>query len=132
MATTSEKNLRDYRDVDFSFLPHPETKNVLVKTKINAIKQSIINLMTLKRNDKPFHPEIASPIYEFLFDNVGVIEQLVLESAVTSYLKRYEPRAKIISVDINVFHDTIDTTITFTALNVTEPFTVNFLINRLR
>lgn len=132
MATLT-KSGRDYKDVDFSFQAHPETKNVLVKTKLNAVKQSVFNLLTLRSGDKPFHPEIKSPIYGYLFDNMSSVERLILEGEVSRYLNNYEPRLRVDSVKIS-FTDpnSINCYISGTVINILEPFTVNILINRIR
>ena len=132
MATLTKPS-REYRDVDFSFNSHPETKNLLVKTKLNAVKQSVVNLLTLRKGDKPFHPEIKSPIFDYLFDNITAVERLILEGEVSRYLTNYEPRLRVDSVKI-FFTDpnSINCYITGTVLNILEPFTVNILINRLR
>ena len=133
MATILTKPGREYKDVDFSFVSHPETNNVLVKSKANAVKQSVINLLTLKQGDKPFHPEIRSPIYSYLFENFNVLEKIVLEGEIKNYLTNYEPRLEVTSVTITQPNSNfLNCEITGTIINLTEPFSVNLLIDRLR
>lgn len=127
------KTSREYVDFDFTFTKHPITNNVSVKKNINAVKQSITHLMTLKEGDKPFHPEIKSPIYQYLFENASMITQIVLEDEVQRYLTTYEPRMKIIKVTISFPNpNAISCDVYGEIINITEPFTVNVLINRLR
>lgn len=127
------KDAREYIDLDFAFLLHPVTKNVSIKKKSNAVKQSVMNLMQLKGSEKPFHPEIKSPIYDYLFENASPVMQIVLENEIIKYLSIYEPRLDIESVDIS-FPDinSLNCTIVGYIVNLQEPLTVNILIDRLR
>lgn len=127
------KSKREYIDLDFSFDSHPITKNVSIKKNINSIKQSIIRLLMLKEGDKPFHPEIKSPIFGYLFENASSILRVVMEGEVRKYLEIFEPRVYIEQVKI-FFPDpnAIDCRVTGTIINVSEPFTVSVLVDRLR
>lgn len=131
--TTIYKSSREYVDFDFSFEKHPITNNVSIKKAINSIKQSILHLLRLKAGDKPFHPEIKSPIYDYLFENSSVIVQVVLEGELRKYINVYEPRIQVSDVKVS-FPDknTIMCNITGTIINMSEPFSVNILVDRLR
>lgn len=133
MTTLIKQTAREYKDMSFSMAAHPETNNLLLKTNVNAVKQSVVNLLTLMKGDKPFHPEINSPIYKYLFGNAGIIEKVVLESDISSYLNTYEPRLRLISVVVSFSSPNhIECTIVGELINTYEPITVNVLINRLR
>jgi len=132
MSTTLTRT-RDYIDLDFAFEQHPITKNVSIKKKINAVKQSIINLLTMREGDRPFHPEIKSPIYGFLFENASIVIKVVLESEIKKYLSVYEPRIEISFIEISFpDNNTIACSIAGQIINMSEPFTVNILVDRLR
>jgi phage baseplate assembly protein W len=127
------KRSREYVDVDFSFGNHPLSKNLLIKKEKNAVKQSIIHLMTLKEGDKPFHPEIKSPIYTYLFEPATSIVQVVLAGEVKNYLSIFEPRVLIKYVRISYpTPNDISCEIYGEIINISEPFNVNILINRIR
>jgi uncharacterized protein len=127
------KTTREYVDLDFSFARHPVSNNVSLKKTVNAVKQSIRHLMMLRSGDKPFHPEIKSPIYDYLFDNMSSITQVVLESETRKYLEVYEPRVTLTQVRVS-FPDanSINCDIAGVIINLSTPFTVNILVNRLR
>ncbi len=130
---TLYKNTREYVDVDFAFTRHPDSHNVAIKRNVNAVKQSVINLLLLKEGDKPFHPEIKSPIFGFLFETTSMIEKIVLEGEVLKYLNRYEPRVQIESVVISFDSpNAISCSVTGEVINLQQPFDVNILINRIR
>lgn len=130
---TLVKQSREYIDLDFSFAKHPISNNVAVKKNVNSVKQSILNLMQLKSGDKPYHPEIKSPIYDYLFENASPVMQVVLEGEVINYLNYYEPRASITSVSISFPNvNAIICNIVGTIVNTNEPFNVSVLVDRIR
>ena len=133
MSTILTKQIRNFTDIDFSFAKHPITNNVTIKKDVNAIKQSVINLLTLREGDKPFHPEISSPIHLFLFENFSLVTSIVLESEIKKYLNIYEPRVNVESVDLSQSStNDLRVVLTCTITNTSEPFVVNVLIERLR
>lgn len=133
MATTLLKAAKEYVDLDFSMVLHPITGNVPIKKQVNAVKQSILHLMRLKAGDKPFHPEIKSPIYSYMFDNASPIMGVVLEDEVKLYLRTYEPRVRVDSVEVSFpSTNSIRCNIQGEIINIKEPFTVFVLIDRIR
>lgn len=131
--TTLYSSSREYIDLDFSFTMHPISKNVSIKKTINSVKQSIIHLLKLKEGDKPFHSEIKSPIYNYLFENTSVIVQVVLEGEIRKYINSYEPRVYVKSVRVSFTdNNTIACNIVGELINLSEPFNINILIDRLR
>ena len=133
MVTLNKLTSRDYKDIGFGMSVHPDTRNLFVKTNLAAVKQSVINLMTLTRDIKPFHPEIRSPLYSYLFENFGILERAVLEGEIRSYLGRYESRLKIEKIILaQSTPNSIDCTIEGSLVNSFEPFIVNVLVDRLR
>lgn len=133
MTTVLNKKVRDYKDFSFIFETHPETNNLLVKTNAASVRQSVINLLTLHKSDKPFHPEISSPVYGFLFENIGLLEKVVIESSVKKYLGNYEPRLSVSQVIFELTDtNSMSLTVKGSIINLLEPFTVNVLISRIR
>lgn len=125
--------IREYIDADFLFNKHPMTDNLTIKKNVNAVKQSVLHLLQLKKWDKPFHPEIYSPVYDFLFDNISAVSQVVIESEIIKYLNRHEPRLIIESVDVSFPNpNEIQCTVSGEIINISTPITITTLINRLR
>lgn len=133
MSTTINVTTRDFVDFDFTFSRHPLTDNLTVKKNVNAVRQSILNLLRLKKGDKPHHPEIYSPVGDYLFENASAAMKLVLEGEIMNYLNQYEPRIDITNVQVD-FPDVngIDVSVFGTLLNTTSPVTINILIERTR
>lgn len=127
------KPFREYIDLDFSFDKHPLTKNVSIKKTVSSVRQSILHLLLLKSGDKPFHPEIKSPIYDYLFENGSSVLQVVLEGEVKKYLAVFEQRVQVTRVKVTFpSPNEIACQIDGVIINLSEPITVNILVNRLR
>jgi phage baseplate assembly protein W len=133
MSATILVSTREFKDVDFSFAKHPASYNILVKKNSNAVRQSVMHLLRLRSGDIPFHPEIRSPIYEFMFDNATSVAKIVMESEVRKYLEVYEPRLLVDDVKVT-FEDnnSINCVISGTIINVSSPITINVLVNAIR
>lgn len=124
---------KEYVDLDFLFLQHPVSGNVSLKKKDNAVKQSVMNLMQLRAGDKPFHPEIKSPLYDYLFETPSPVMQVILEGEVVKYLTEYEPRFVVDIVRITFpSANSMNCVIVGNIINIQETITINVLIDRLR
>jgi phage baseplate assembly protein W len=133
MSATVLISSREYIDLDNVFTRHPLTNNVAIKKGVNAVKQSIRNLMLLKKGEKRFHPEIYSPIYDLFFENADATMKIVLESETARYLAVYEPRFELSSVKVTFPNpNEISVEISGTVINLQVPITINILAERLR
>jgi phage baseplate assembly protein W len=124
---------REYIDVDNTFQKHPANGNLAIKKRSNSVRQSVMNLLTTRKGDKPFHPEIYSPIYDYLFELGTVTSAVLLEKEIVSYLTAYEPRLVLYSVTVT-FPAThyLNCEISGEIINTLEPFNVSLLVDRLR
>ena len=130
---TLNRQVKEYVDLDFIFGAHPVTSNLYLKKSINSVKQSIMHLLRLRTGDKPFHPEIKSPIYDFLFESPSVIVQVVLEGEIKKYLNVYEPRVIVHTVNVSFPNpNAVSCDIVGEIINTEEAFTVKILVDRLR
>ena len=128
-----QRPVREFVDIDFMFAKHPETGNLMLKRKQNAVKQSVMHLLQLRKGDKPFHPEIYSPIYEFMFELASPAIKFTLQAEIQKYLSAYEPRLNVQSVDVSFpSANAIQCDITGVLVNTTEPFTITYFVDRIR
>ena len=56
----SDRNVRQYTDLDLFFNKKATSKDISKVTDIQAVKRSVRNLVLLNHYEKPFHPEIGS------------------------------------------------------------------------
>jgi len=92
-------------DLDLNFEAHPNTADVSKLTGENAVKRSLRNLFNLNRFDKPFHPEITADIRSLLFENSNPFLETDLKEKLVKLANRYEPRANITKVSVNLTPD---------------------------
>lgn len=89
-----------YRDIDLSLKKHPLTRDVATVTDEAAIKFALRNLLKLAPYDKPFSPQITSPLYGLLFEPVDRVTATVLETGLQFLVEDYEPRVEAVSVRV--------------------------------
>lgn len=85
---------RVYADLDNSFSVHPIYNDVLPLIDLDAVKQSLKNLLLTNTYDRPFQPNIGSNIRNLLFENASILVELELEDKIKKTIARYEPRIR--------------------------------------
>lgn len=125
---------RQFKDIDLNFTAHPVTGDIVKKTDVNAVKQSISNLVSTRHYESLFDPALGSNIHALLFENLTEIVKFTIEEELKVLIRNFEPRAEILNVIINEQPDTntIEASIIFTIINITEPQTLNLLLERVR
>lgn len=125
---------RTYKDLDLDFLPHPIKKDIGKKVDANAIVQSLKNLILLNHYEKPFHPEIGSNVRKMLFEPVDSVTANLLSKEITDVINNFEPRVKLenVRVEENFDGNGFDVTMTFFIVNLPNPISVSFFLERLR
>ena len=128
------RNTRTFTDLDLNFFAHPVTKDVTTKVDEQAIKASVRNLILTSNYEKPFHPEIGSPIKSLLFEPATPLLPVLIQKAIQQTIKNYEPRVQLIDVIANLSADSnsIYVTVEFVIINTTRPITIDLLLNRTR
>jgi len=131
MAT---RNTRTFSDFDLNFIANPATGDIAKKYDENAIKQSIKNLVMTNHYERPFHPEIGSQVTALLFEPYTPMLSSMVQRAIIQTIENFEPRVKLISVDVNMNPDnnTVYVSITFRIINTQVPLTVDFTLLRTR
>ena len=100
----------------------------------DAVKTSVMNLVLTKYYERPFHPEIGCNVTAMLFENISSITALSIQRSIEDAIQNFEPRVKLQSVVVNPNYEGNGYTvnITFYVLNIAQPQTVTFFLERLR
>lgn len=126
--------LVNYRDLDLNFFRHPVTNDVSSVSDTEAIKRSVRQLLSFKRYEKPFHPEINAGVYDSFFDPMNSLQVEGLKDMIKALIHKHEKRVILNQVGINQNLDSneIDVTLYFTVINLQTPlnFTVSLVRNR--
>jgi len=134
MANQSIKTSRVYKDIDLAFGVNAFSKDLNAKLDVNAVKQSIKNLVLTQPGERPFHPEIGSQIHALLFENMYPGIEQSIKARILDVLNTYEPRCQV--NDILCFADydrgDYDVTIFFHVVGINEPQELEVALKRLR
>lgn len=130
--TFERKNL--FKDFDISFSNNPITGDIGTKSDINAINQSVENLINTNYYERPFNPTFGCNIRGLLFELADPITIEDLRSAIKETLENHEPRISIINLfiedmqDKNAYH--INLQYNIISQNIVNNF--NTVLKRLR
>tara|TARA_Y100001972_G_C7485254_1_gene246379 strand:- start:71 stop:502 length:432 start_codon:yes stop_codon:yes gene_type:complete len=94
----SDRNVRQYADLDLFFGKKASNNDVSEITDIQAVKRSIRNLVLLNTFEKPFHPEISSGVRDMLFELMTPVNAAILSRKVQDVIENFEPRARLVAV----------------------------------
>ena len=130
-------SVRKYVDIMNSLQIHPLSKDVVTVSDEVSIQQSLVNLIMLRTDEKPFHPEIVSGVQQYLFEPMNDVTSKLIEKSIETVVRRYEPRVELIGAvaipeeDKNQY----DVTLVYRLQNSPEPVAVqelNFFMERRR
>lgn len=124
---------RLYLDLDLTFT-QTATKDVAKRVDVNAVKQSLKNLLFIRRGEKPFRPEIGSDLHKVLFEPMDFLTVDLMRDVIKDVIKKFEPRVTLQDVEINPQYDTnsYDVILYFYVVGILEPVTFNLNLQRLR
>ena len=121
-----------YTDISDSAV-HPISGRAVLATDIDAIKNSIRNIILTPKGTRAFNPTFGTKIQLLLFEHPTPVTAIAMESEIKTALQSLEPRVKIqrVSVFNRSFDTDYDVTIVFIAGYAPEE-EVSFTLNRLR
>ena len=134
MATVISSSSRQYKDLDLNFLIHPVRKDINKHKDEMAVINSIKNLMMTNHYERPFQPDLGSNVRRLLFENLDKITAISMEREIRQVVENYEPRAQIKTLDIlpDVDNNGFSVRMEFYIMNMTDPITINFFLERVR
>lgn len=124
---------RIYKDLDLSFA-QTTSKDVAKRIDVNAVKQSIKNLLLTRPGERVFQPNIGSDLYRILFEPMDPITVEGLKDVITYCINNFEPRVKLQEVAVNPNYDenSYDISIYFYVIGIYTPVTFNLTLQRIR
>ena len=124
---------RIYKDIDLSFAKRPDG-DVYKKQDAAAVKQSVKNLLLTNSTEKPFSPDFGADLNNFLFNLDTEFDADLLEERIIQKVDQFEPRARVVNVELRINGDyhSVTATVTFRILSTNEEDTVELNITRLR
>lgn len=132
--TIYSKGTTTFKDLDISFMKNPNTGDLLVKTDVEAIKQSIKNLVFLNFGDYALRPLFGGNVRSQLFEPATQLTEDNIKRSITRVLQ-YEPRAEVLDVRINSSKfdsNMLDVTIVFNIVNAETVVELPIILKRTR
>lgn len=123
-----------YSDLPLTLVIHPNTRDIVPLSDLDAIKQSVKNLVLTNFGERLFRPDAGGNVTSLLFENVSMFTEIVIRDEIKKVLASYEPRIRDLTVQVNATSDELgyNITIGFKVVgNVTENI-IEFILNRLR
>ena len=131
-TTANRKNL----DIDLAFGARPTTGDVFKKREADAVKQSVRNLLTTGKFEKPFQPNYGAGLFEFLFELDTMYDGDAVINNVKEAIRVYEPRVDYNSLEvipkILTDHNSLQIDVVFKVINSGESVELTTTLNRLR
>ena len=94
-----------YKDLDLNFDVNPLTGDIGKKKGIDAIKQSLKNILLYNIFEKPYSTQFDIGIRNLLFENRGKGFETYLRSRINILIKSYEPRVVLNDVVVKSGRD---------------------------
>ena len=85
----------DYSDLSLSFKLHPKYADIRPLSGIDAIKNSIKNILMTGKGERPFNPYFGCSLREFLFELANSDTISSMREEITQAIEDHEPRVKI-------------------------------------
>ena len=131
-STLRQKEI--YSDIDLAFLSHPITGKLSRKINREAVKQSVKSLIMTDFYERPFKPLIGCGIRQLLFENFhpAIVQEMKL--AISEVIENYEPRAELISVNVDAHPDSnaMSISVVFYVVNDNAPVVLDVILERVR
>ena len=124
--------VRQYNDLNLSFVRNPVTNDVAGLTGADAVRRAIRNLVLTNFYELWFKPSKGSGVQAHLFENITSITQQRLETAIKDVIANFEPRANTVTMNIvpDYSENGYAITVSFEVLNELEPVSITVFLTR--
>ena len=121
MAITRKS--RAFKDISFSFSPHPVTKDLPVLINERAIVRSVRNLVETIPTERFFESLLGTDIRGSLFENYSRNTVMIIEDQIRSTVSNFEPRVANLGVEVSSQPDinSLEVTVIFDIVGLQVP-----------
>lgn len=88
-----------YSDIDVSFRKNPTSRDLSLVTDVEAVKQSVMNLLYTSFYERPFQPPLGNGGKLRLFEPYDDVTEFVIANDIRTTLRLFEPRVTLRYVD---------------------------------
>lgn len=115
-----ERISKEFKDISLSLQVNPLTYDLIVLKNENAIARAVRNLVLTNPGERFFNPDVGCDISRSLFENIDPISASAIQSQIENTLKNYEPRVRLIDVEVEPYYDdnTFNVTIKYEIIGI--------------
>jgi len=123
-----------YKDFDILFEKHPVTRKISTLHNNEAVKRALKSLVLTNKFERAYSPDFGCDIKKRLFEPMDGTVADDIANDVEFAVGNYEPRVKLIEVNVKELRDTnrIEVTIVFRPINQNAIDSVSVFIERVR
>jgi len=89
-----------YTDIDLNFTKNELTNDVNLKYDVNAINQSIKNILLTTQGERPFDYNFGGNAYNLVYNQPSLLQLELLKTSMAASLSLNEPRINLENIDI--------------------------------
>ena len=126
---------RAFKDISFSFSPHPVTKDLPVLTNERAIARAVRNLVETIPTDRFFNPLVGTNVRGSLFQPYSRETLTTIEDQIRDTITNFEPRVGNVQIEASSQPDdnTFSVKVIFDIVGLAAPTqTFSFLLEPTR
>ncbi len=118
-----QRKSRAFKDISFSFSPHPVTKDLPVLTNERAITRSVRNLVETIPTERFFNSILGTDVRDSLFEPFERSSVMIIEDQVRNTIRNFEPRVGEIGVEVDALPDnnTLEVKVLFEIVGLSVP-----------
>jgi len=124
---------KSYSDIDLLFERKP-SGDIYRKTDADAVKQSVKNIVSTNRYEKPFEIFYGANITGMLFELADAGMGTHVEDQVKSAIQDYEPRARVLRINVfsNPDRNSLQVELLFRVTSTEQEVELKTTVSRLR
>lgn len=111
---------------------HPTATDEFPHIKENRalISNSIIAILMTKMGQRLWQPDFGSNLHKLIFEQNDTASARLVELAVTSAIRRWEPRVRIQSTQVTIDENTLSVNLRLEIIRIGDSFTLPISIDR--
>lgn len=123
-----------YSDFSLSFDAHPVSGDITTLVGVDAVKQSVRNLILTDVWSRIFRPNLGSGITQLLFEPVNPLTQRTIEATIKDVIRVYEKRVTLtdVIVTVNTDQNGYDVIIKFIVDSESALTSISIFLERIR
>ena len=125
--------MKVYKDIDIAFFGNPITYDLSSKKGVEAISQSLKNLVLTNTYERPYKPEIGTGLTKLLGEPISSVNVALMKKKIHELIKTYEPRVELVEVDVkaNNTEQAYKVYIKYNIINTIEIYTETITLKRI-